>query len=403
MLLEFIIALLLGLLAGTFTGLFPGIHINLISAILISAIPALLFLQNIPVIYLSIFIISMAITHTFLDFIPSIYLGAPDEDNFLSILPGHQLLKQGKGHEAVSLTLLGSLTALPIILIFIPIFIYLLPLIFSTSKAFLPYLLIFISFYLIFKEKEPLQALTIFLLAGFLGFATLNLPVKQPMLPLLTGLFGTSTLIISLRNKLSLPKQTISKIKQTALPKKDFLKSSLSAIISAPLCSFLPGIGSGHAALIGSEIIPQNNKTFLFLVGSINTIVTALSFITLYSLQKTRTGAAATIKSLLTIITPQNLIIIILTIFISGFLAFFIGIKISKLAALSINKVNYKTLSITIISILILLTFFLSNPLGLIVLITSTSLGIFTILSKSRRINLMGVLIIPTIIFYLLV
>ena len=117
--LTLITALLLGVSAGTFTGLSPGIHINLVAAILLSLIPSSLFLQSIPVLALAIFIASMSITHTFIDFIPSIFLGAPDEDTFLSILPGHQLLQEGKGYEAAILTLYGSLTALIIINMFL--------------------------------------------------------------------------------------------------------------------------------------------------------------------------------------------------------------------------------------------------------------------------------------------
>ena len=160
MLLELIIALLLGLLAGTITGLIPGIHINLISVILLGFSAFLLNLTS-PL-TLVIFITSMAITHTFLDFIPSIFLGAPDEDSFLSVLPGHQLLLKGRAYYAIIFTLYGSLTALFIILIFTPLFIKILPKIYDPLLNFnvipsikainltiMPILLIIISVYLL--------------------------------------------------------------------------------------------------------------------------------------------------------------------------------------------------------------------------------------------------------------
>ena len=214
MLIELSLALLLGLLAGTITGLIPGIHINLIAVFLLSLSPILL--QRLAPLTLAVFITSMAITHSFLDFIPSIFLGAPDEDSFLAVLPGHELLKLGRGHEAVILTLYGSLTALLIILIFTPIFIFILPVIQSTIIRILPFILIFASLYLILREEEFLISLTVFLLAGFLGLLTFNLPIKEPLLPLLTGLFGFSALIISLRTSTTnLPKQKITKIKSS--------------------------------------------------------------------------------------------------------------------------------------------------------------------------------------------
>tara|TARA_Y100000310_G_C20667723_1_gene808531 strand:+ start:653 stop:1861 length:1209 start_codon:yes stop_codon:yes gene_type:complete len=400
MILEIIIALFLGIIAGTFTGLLPGIHINLIAVIITGSLASL---TNLPIISIIVFLVAMSITHTFLDFIPSIFLGAPEEDSFLSVLPGHQLLKEGKGHEAVIITLYGSLTALIIFLIFIPLFIYLLPKIFPLSKPIIPFILIFASLYLVFREKEFLISLTVFILAGFLGFLTLNLPVEQPLLPLLTGLFGISALLISIKNKTKIPKQTITPIKNIRLPKKQTFKSVIAAALTAPLSSFLPGFGSGQAAVLGSEISDtlQSPKQFLFLVGAINTIVMSLSFITIYSISRSRTGTAVAILEILKTITNSQLTIIILTVLISGVVAFFIGIQISKFSAKHITKINYKYLSIIILSILILTNLIFSNLLGILVLTTSSALGVFCILSKARRINLMGSLLIPTIIFYL--
>jgi len=94
MILEILIALLLGVCAGTISGLTPGIHVNLISLILISL--SSYFLGFTSPIVLGVFIISMAVTHTFLDSIPSIFLGAPDADMALGVLPGHKLLLKEK-------------------------------------------------------------------------------------------------------------------------------------------------------------------------------------------------------------------------------------------------------------------------------------------------------------------
>jgi putative membrane protein len=343
----------------------------------------------------------MSITHTFLDFIPSIFLGAPEEDNFLSILPGHRMLIDGRGYEAVVITLYGSLTALAIILLFTPIFILFLPSLFAIIKTIIPFILIFISFYLIFREKNYILSIVVFVLAGFLGFITFQLPVKEPLMPLLSGLFGLSALLISLKEKNSLPEQEILPLRKIKLGKREFFKSLSAIIISAPFCSFLPGIGSGHAATIGSEIIPQNNKGFLFLVGATNTIVMGLSFITLYTISKARSGSAAAISQLLNPLTPANLLIILATIVISGILAFFLGVTLSKLCAKYISKLNYTYLTAFTILILLAFNIIFSNWLGILALITATSLGIFAISSNSRRINLMGALIIPAIIYYL--
>ena len=398
MILELLIALIIGIIAGTFTGLAPGIHINLIASILLGSLG---YFAGIPVIALVVFIVSMSITHTFLDFIPSVFLGAPEEDTFLSILPGHEMAMQGKGYEAVVLTLYGSLAALIIILFFTPIYIFALPSFYNIIKSLLPFILIFISCYIILRDDSIITSLVVFALAGFLGWTAFNAPVKEPLMPLLTGLFGLSNLIISLKQKTKLKKQILLPLTKIKLSKKEFLKSFGAAFISAPLCSFLPGIGSGHAATIGSEIIPQERRGFLFLNGAINTIIMALSFITVYAINKTRSGSAAAVQSLLKEISMQDLITIIISIVISGIIAFFLGIYLSRVFSKHINKINYSKLNIAVIFILLIVNIIFTNWLGIIVLISATSLGVFTILSGSKRINLMAALIVPAVVYYL--
>jgi len=148
---EFLIAALLGILAGIFTGLIPGIHINLISLMIVSLSAYLLDIFSLP--SLGIFIISMAITHTFLDVLPAIFLGAPDSDTALSVLPGHKLLLQGKGYEAIKLTVIGSLFSLIIVIFLIPILIIVIPNVYERIQDFIGWILIAVVVYMVFIEK----------------------------------------------------------------------------------------------------------------------------------------------------------------------------------------------------------------------------------------------------------
>ena len=165
MLIQILIALLLGVFAGIITGLIPGIHVNLVGIIIISL--SVSWFSSIEPIYLIVFITSMAITHTFLDFIPSILLGCPDTDTELSVLPGHELLKKGLGYEAIILTAYGSLIAI-FLLIFISFpAIIIISKTYDFIKIFIPYFLIIISIMLISIERKKLTALGVFLLCGF--------------------------------------------------------------------------------------------------------------------------------------------------------------------------------------------------------------------------------------------
>jgi TctA family transporter len=127
-----------------------------------------------------------------------------------------------------------------------------------------------------------------------------------------------------------------------------------------------------------------------------------LSFVALYAINKTRSGSAAAVKGILQNFTLHDLIVILTAIIVAGVLAAVLGIALSKFAAKNINKINYKLLNISILAIIVIFNIAFSNWIGILVLLTSASLGVFAILSGSRRINLMGALIIPSILYYLL-
>ena len=395
MLIQILISLIMGVLSGTITGLIPGIHINLIGVFLISLSASLFSSKNKS--YLIIFISSMAITHTFIDFIPSIFLGCPDTDTELSILPGHELLKKGQGYQAIILTCYGSLAAIFIlILIFLPSML-IIPKIQNILPTIIPGLLIFCSFFLVSKETKKFFAILIFLISGIFGYVVLNFSsINQPLLPLLSGLFGSSMLITSIKNKTQIPKQEVKK------PKIKLFKPLLGSLIASPICSFLPGLGSGQAAIIGNSISKTDKKGFLVLLGATNTLVMGFSFITLYLISKTRTGAASAIKEIIGNLNLNLLILILITIFISGIISFFLTKNLAKFFSQKIHKINYTKISIITLIVLSIIILVISKFMGLIIFIMSTLIGLFCIFLKVRRTNMMGCLLIPTIILYLI-
>ncbi|MFH1238246.1 MAG: tripartite tricarboxylate transporter permease [archaeon] len=395
MLIEIILALLLGCTAGTFTGLTPGIHINLVATTILVLIP----LTQFPITAILIFITAMAITHTFVDFIPSIFLGAPDEDTGLGVLPGHEFLLKGQGHQAIKLTTLGSTIAIILLTLIIPIFLFTIPKIYPFIERMLGIFLIWIVIILIFQEKKgKIKAIIIFTLAGFLGIASMNLNISQPLLPLLTGLFGASTIINSIKSKTKIPLQKIEKIEIT---KKELIKPIIATILVSPICSFFPGLGSSQAAVTGSKITGDlNNEQFLILLSSINTLVMSVSFVTLFLIQKSRTGAAAAISQITQL--NQNLFLIILTTtFITTLFAIPLTIQLSKLFAKNIHKIPYTKISSIILIFLVIIILIFSNFKGLLFFIVATILGLTCIEFQTRRSFLMGTILIPTILFYL--
>jgi len=403
MFLEFLIAALLGILAGIFTGLTPGIHINLVSLLVVSSSAYLLDFVSLQ--SLGVFIISMAIAHTFLDVLPAIFLGAPNEATALGVLPGHKLLLQGMGYEAVKLTITGSLFSLILAIFLFPALVIIFPLIYDDIRPYIGFILIAVVIYMILIEKgidKKFWAFVVFLISGILGMLTLTMPnLEQPLFPLLSGLFGLSMLIVSLSQKVEIPKQRITE--NIVLSKPESIKSIFAGTFSGSIVSFFPGMGPAQAAVIGSNIFGSlGTYSFLILVGSIGTVDMVISLVTFYTLDRARNGAIFAIRELLTSIDFSTLILFIATALLAGGIATFLALYLTRIFAKLIEKVNYSILCISVILLVAALVFYFSSWLGLLILITSTSIGLIPNIIDVKRSHSMGCLILPVILFFIL-
>jgi putative membrane protein len=400
---NIILALLIGCLFGCVTGLIPGIHVNLVSVILVSLSGYLLGITN-PM-SLAVFIIAMAITHTFLDSIPSIFLGAPDSDMALGVLPGHRLLLEGKGYEAVKLTVIGSLLALIATLILIPIMIPFVPKIYSFIQPYIGYILVFVVLYMILKEKgmeKIFWGIFVFFISGVLGIIVLGWEnLSQPLFPLLSGLFGVSTLLISLTENSKIPTQHISETIEVSF--FDKAKAIGAAVFSGSLTGLMPGLGAAQAAIIAMQIVGDIGVyAFMILIGGINTVNFTFSLVTFFTLQKARNGAVVAIMEILKAITIQQLLVFLFAALVAGCVAAILALLFARIFAKVIVKVNYKILCWGIISFIFLMTIYFSGVIGFLILATSTSIGMIAPLVNVKRSHAMGCLLLPVILFFIL-
>jgi putative membrane protein len=344
----------------------------------------------------------MSVTHSFLDAIPSIFLGAPDADQALNVLPGHKLLLEGRGFEAVKLTVIGSLLCLLFAVIIVPMMIPISAGIYPLMKDYIGYLLIAIVVFMILKDKNKLMNLIVFLISGVLGILVLNMPnLSDPLFPLLSGLFGTSMLIVSLTQKVKIPKQTF---KETIkVEKKSIAKAVGAGTLAGSLTGFFPGLGPAQGAVLASQLTKDiGNHGFMILVGGINTVNFVLSLVTLYTIEKARNGAVIVVSKLLTEYTIIFLIIFICAALLAGAAATVLALKISKLFARAMEKVNYTYVASAVLLLITALVFYFSGILGILVLLVATAVGIVPGLTGTARNHQMGCLILPVILFFIL-
>lgn len=398
---EICLATVLGILTGIFTGITPGVHINLISVLMISFSSVLLAITS-PVVLCS-YLIALAITHTFLDALPSIYLGAPDEAQALNVLPGHRLLHRGEGHNALLCTVIGALGALILGVILFPAFIFSMGKVYPYVKGIMGYLLALIMIFMIGREKKKwLQSLVCFLMAGCLGLIVFSIPnLNQPLLPLLSGMFGFSLLLVSLAQKSKIPVQKLDQ--PLNLSNKNMGKAVSGATFMGFIAAFLPGFGSSQAAIVATNIVGDiGDEGFITLVGGINTANMLISIGAAYMIHKARSGAIVTVNYLLGEMTLNQTILFVGVALVAGGVAALITMKLSKVFARYIVKVNYNRLILGILIFVSLMTFYFDGFIGAMILLTSTAIGLIASHWEIGKNHLMGCLIVPVILYFVL-
>lgn len=396
---EMLIAIIIGTLCGIVTGLAPGIHVNLVVTLVIGS-SGILLKHTTPEI-LCIFIIALSITHIFLEFIPSTFLGAPDASTILSVLPGHRYLLAGNGMMAVKLSCIGCFFGIIISSILVYPVIKLIPAIYPFIKNYMAFFLLFIIGLMILQNTKKIWAITVFLLAGVLGLLVLKYSsVKDPLFPLLTGLFGTATLILSMNERNSIPEQY--KTEEIAVDKKIAVKALFSGQCSAIVMALFPGLSPAIAALFGMQLTKNiGDHGYMMLQGCINSAGFIVSIITLYTIEKARNGAVAGIQELAMNLGQTEILLFIITALVVAAVAVPITFWFGRIFAVYVPRIPYRKLSITICGVIVVLTIVLSSWQGILVLITATAIGIIPGIVKVTRTMAMGCLLVPTVVYYL--
>ncbi len=424
-----ILSIFLGFILGIISGLTPGIHVNNFALLLVALSPFFASIGFAPF-YIAVVILSNSIAHTFLDIIPSIFLGAPEADTALAVLPGHALLMEGRGAEAVRLSALGSAGAVVVSLVMaIPMALFFSN-VYGTINAYIGWILVLIVLIMIATEngeviegqgtlvhlKYKMYAVLLFSVSGILGmFAFENearmLPViefGEPsiLLPLLSGLFGASMLVIALMTKSEIPPQ--QKNCRFALSSNRIARGMITGSAAGSFVAWLPGVSSTVGTIIARLLVREkkdedSSKEFMVSISSANTSNAIFSLIALYIIEKTRSGAMVAIDKLLNIrewdasIIITFLIVIVYVSVISYYTTIYLGDRIAG----HLSEINYSKVSAAVLLGLAIMVFLFTGWFGFAVFMISTPIGMLASFAKIRKTHAMGVILLPVIMYFL--
>ncbi len=399
MLLDVMLFVILGIALGTFLGLIPGMHINNFLPFLLSLSPFLTPYQLLAL------IVAAAVVEVIIDFIPSIFLGAPEEDTSLSVLPGHRMLLKGKGYQAVKLCVLGALLTMVIVLSILPFFSLLFTSLYPVLRDNMHYLLLFVVAFMILTEKNAkamVLSILVFLLSGTLGFITLNSPAFSKrfiLFPMLAGFFGISTLLVSMRERSRIPKQDFSE--RIEVEKSRVVKAAALGAVAGSLVGIIPAIGVSVAATIVQQLARIGEaSTFLVTLAGVNVANEVYSILALYLIGNPRSGASVAIQKILPEVTLDHVLLILGIISLALGASSVLAIRLARRVPRLLEKVDYRKVCTFSILFILLMVFVFCGLEGLMVAFASTCMGVFCVASGVRRSFCMGCLILPAILFF---
>ncbi|MDD1667850.1 MAG: tripartite tricarboxylate transporter permease [Methanomicrobiales archaeon] len=389
----------MGVCLGTISGLIPGFHSNTLASLLLSLQGVLASLLGPEVLATALF--SALVTHTFIDSIPSTYLGIPDPDNALSVLPAHALCLQGLGEEAVRVAALGSALA---VVAGVPLSL----LCFLLLPPLQPYLdwgigiiLLGIAGLLVVTAEAPGWALSLFLASGALGLFSFRYSFlawhpfggTAILLPLLSGLFGFSTLLLA--SGAPFPAQRFGGLR---IEGKGLASGILFGAAAGSITGWLPGLSSATAnALVSSGGgYDREPRQYLVSASAANTVNAFVGLATLYALGRTRNGVMVALLALE--LPPMGILLIAGCL--AGCAAYLITIRLSR-SGDRLRGLETRTLNLGVMGFVAILTILFTGPFGILVLCLATAIGVVPPLVNVPRLFLMGAIMLPVICFSL--
>lgn len=394
--LAFVLA---GAALGTLSGLVPGLHANNFAMLLLGVAPAI----PAPPLHVGVAMLAAGVVHTFVNAIPAMAIGVPDADMAVTALPGHRLVIEGRGREALRLSALGSALAVafavplavPLTLVMVAVY--------EDLMAVVDLILAAVVAGLIVSEPSRRAAAggaASFVLATGLGLAFLDLEPTAPldgggMLgPIFAGLFGAPVLLDAAKGG-GMPPQAGPGLRTTY---RSVTLTAAAGAAAGAVVGFLPGISAAVAAVAVLAVLPgaAGDRGYVIATSGVDTSNTIFALFALAALGAPRSGIVVAYDDLG---APVDLGTLVLSTLVAGAIGYLATVVLGDRYLTAIGAVDYGRLSVALLAGLAGLAVLFAGPIGLAVFVVSMAVGLVPVRVGGRRVHLMGVLIGPILVY----
>ena len=387
-----------GIALGTTSGLVPGLHANNMALVLAGVAPSVPG----PPLYVGMAMLSAGVVHTFLDIVPALALGVPDAAVAVSALPGHRLVLEGRGHEALRLSALGSGAAVALAA----------PLAVPVTKAMtavwpilrsnLTVVLLGVVVVLVLTERGLLAkgiAVVSLSTSALLGIGTLDLSPEAPLsaggmlAPLFAGLFGAPVLLDALDGG-GVPPQDDAGL---ALSRGSVAGLAGLGTIAGAIVGYVPAVSSAIASTLSLLAVPGRHgaRGFVVTTSGVNTANAVFALFALVALGTPRTGVLVAVESAG---VPLSLPHLLGAVGVAAAVGFVAVPLLGDRYLVAVGRMDPRRLSGAVLVGLGVLSWLFAGGIGVAAYVAAAVVGLVPARFGARRANLMGVLIGPIVV-----
>jgi putative membrane protein len=409
----------LGAVAASALALIPALHIYNVAGLLILAAGSLSPALNLD--QVAMLLLGMVVGYSMLNTIPSTFLAAPDESTVFMVLPGQKWLLQRRGYEAAILTGVGGLGGLAVVVALSPLAGEAARILQAVVAPHLGWILAAIIAFMLMSEWPKagergrtrlgrfLSAWTglgagilTFLLSGLLGFIVLYRSVVptqiafQNLLPAFLGLFAIPMVLANFIMGTRIPEQHLAA--SLDVTPSHLLRGIAAGTLGGLFAAFFPAVTGGVGGFLAAHATAQrDDRVFILSQGASKAVYYVGGFLLFFvpGLNLARGGMAAMLSTIYVPDTPSNYFAAVASIAVSGAVSFLMLIVLSRFAIRVVQRVDYRLISAATLAILVTLIAVLSGAGGLMIALAATGIGLIPTLFGSRRMNCLGVLLLP--------
>ncbi len=370
---------------------------------------------------LAMFLLGMVTGYATLNTVPSIFFSAPDDSTAFVVWPGQKYLMQGRGYEAATLTGVGGLGGLLAVVAFSPLASSVFPTLRAIVSPHLGWILAAVAAFMLLSEwpkggdraKTPLgrlaeawmslgAGLLTFALSGLLGFVLMYRSVVpaevafQNLLPAFVGLFAIPGVIQNLVARTRVPEQHISA--SLDVTPELVARGVFAGLLGGSLAAFFPVVTGGIGGLLAGHATAQRDDRLFILSQGASKVVYYVGGLLLFfvpGLGLARGGMAWMLSTVYAPGTPQIYLTAVAAVACAGAISFFLLLWFSRAAIALLRRMDYRWISAATLVLLVTFVLAWTGPGGLLVTLTATGIGLIPVAFGCRKMNAMGVLLVP--------